>query len=152
MGKDYVWIEGIGSVRGFSEGPQISMPDYGSRILLCFEESSGTSFQSGFDLDDDPNDCFNNGFGGDVPERMGRYANVFPNPTDNLLYIELPDGAGIAKIALYDLQGRVVWANHDTPQQGGTATLSVKNVPAGVYLLRVTDADGKKYLRKIVRK
>ena len=144
MGKDYVWIEGIGSVRGFSEGPQISMPDYGSRILLCFEESSGTSFQSGFDLDDDPNDCFNNGFGGDVPERMGRYANVFPNPTDNLLYIELPDGAGIANVALFDLQGRIVGANNYSPLQGGTGTLNVKNVPAGVYLLCVTDADGKR--------
>ena len=39
----------------------------------------------------------------------------------------------------------------DTPQQG-TATLNMRSVPAGMYLLRVTDADGKEYLRKIVRK
>ena len=77
--------------------------------------------------------------------------SVYPNPADNLLYVELRGNAGIANVALYDLQGRVVMGVCDTPQQG-TATLSVKNVPAGVYLLRVTDADGKEYLRKIVRK
>jgi len=40
----------------------------------------------------------------------------------------------------------------DTPQQGGTATLTMKSIPAGVYVLRVTDVDGKEYYRKIVRK
>ena len=30
-------------------------------------------------------------------------------------------------------------------------TLDVKSVPAGVYILRVTDTDGKEYHRKIVR-
>ena len=40
----------------------------------------------------------------------------------------------------------------DTPQQGGTATINVRNVPAGVYVLRVMDTDGREYHRKIVRK
>ena len=33
-----------------------------------------------------------------------------------------------------------------------TATLSLKSVPAGVYLLRVTDTEGREYHRKIVKK
>ena len=77
---------------------------------------------------------------------------VYPNPTDDLLYIEL-SGAGIATVALYDLQGRVVTGTHTgAPQQGGTATMSMRNVPAGVYVLRVTDADGKEYRQKVVRR
>ena len=36
---------------------------------------------------------------------------------------------GIVNITLYDLQGRVVGANNDSPLQG-TATLNVRNVPA----------------------
>lgn len=77
---------------------------------------------------------------------------VYPNPTDELLYIEL-SGAGIATVALYDLQGRVVMGTHTgAPQQGGTATMSMRNVPAGVYVLRVTDADGKEYRQKVVRR
>ena len=76
---------------------------------------------------------------------------VYPNPTDALLHIELR-GAGIAEMELYDLQGRVVGANNYSPLQGtATATLNVRSVPAGVYLLRVRDTDGKEYQQKIVR-
>ena len=78
--------------------------------------------------------------------------SVYPNPTDDLLFIELRGGAEIANVALYDLQGRIVTGVFDTPQQGGTATIIVKSIPAGVYVLRVTDADGREYHRKIVRK
>ena len=78
--------------------------------------------------------------------------SVYPNPTDDILFIELRGGAEIANVALYDLQGRMVTGVCDTPQRGGTATITVKSIPAGVYVLRVTDADGKEYHQKIVRK
>ena len=77
---------------------------------------------------------------------------VYPNPTDDVLFVELRGGSGIANIALYDLQGRMVGANSHSPLRAGTATLNVRNIPAGVYVLRVTDADGKEYPQKIVRK
>ena len=78
---------------------------------------------------------------------------VHPNPTDNLLTVELSNGAGIANIALYDLQGRVVGANNHSPlQTGATATLSLNSVPAGVYVLRVTDTEGREYHRKVVKR
>ena len=77
---------------------------------------------------------------------------VYPNPTDDVLFIELRGGVEMANVTLYDLQGRMVTGVCDTPQRGGTATLNVKPIPAGVYVLRVTDADGKEYHQKIVRK
>jgi subtilisin family serine protease len=77
---------------------------------------------------------------------------VYPNPTDDVLFIELRGGTGIANMALYDLQGRAVETRHGTSLQGGTATINVRNVPAGVYVLQVTDADGNEYHQKIVRK
>jgi hypothetical protein len=77
---------------------------------------------------------------------------VHPNPTDDLLFVEL-SGAEIANMALYDLQGRMVAGVHaGTPQPGATATLDVKSLPAGVYVLRVTDANGREYQRKVVKK
>ena len=79
---------------------------------------------------------------------------VYPNPTDDLLFVELR-GAEIARVALYDLQGRMVTgtgAHAGAPQQGTTATMNMRNVPAGVYLLRVTAADGKEYHQKIVKR
>jgi len=39
-----------------------------------------------------------------------------------------------------------------TSLQGTTATLSLKSVPAGVYLLRVTDTNGREHHQKIVKK
>ena len=78
--------------------------------------------------------------------------SVYPNPTDDVLFVELSGGVGIVNVALYDLQGRIVTGVCDTPQHGATATINVKSIPAGVYVLRVTDADGKEYHQKIVRK
>ena len=52
------------------------------------------------------------------------------------------------KLALRNNDGPV-GANDDSPLQG-IATLNVRNVPAGVYVLRVTDTNGKEYHRKVV--
>ena len=76
---------------------------------------------------------------------------VHPNPASDLLHIEL-SGTEIATVALYDLQGRVVETRHGTSLQGPTATMNVRNIPAGVYVLRVTGADGREHHRKIVKK
>ena len=78
--------------------------------------------------------------------------NVYPNPTDDLLFVEL-SGAGIQSAALFDLQGRVVTNAGvcDTPQRG-TATMNLRSIPAGVYVLRVTDTEGREYHQKIVKK
>ena len=150
--KEYVWIEGVGSIRGFDEGTQISLSDYGYGILLCFADSSGAAYQSGFDFDDEPDDCFNNGFGGDVQEREMLDIRIYPNPADDILFIELSGGAGIANVALYDLHGRIMNSPNSSNSPFNLQTLDVKSVPAGTYILRVTDTDGKEYHRKIVKK
>ena len=72
--------------------------------------------------------------------------NVYPNPTDDLLHIEL-SGAEIANIALYDLQGRIIYSPNSP-----NSPMNMRNVPAGVYVVRVTGADGREYHRKIVKK
>ena len=79
---------------------------------------------------------------------------VYPNPTDDILSIEL-SGAGIAHVALYDLQGRMVYSQNPSnspTDYSPTATMNMQNVHAGVYVLRVTDADGQEYHRKIVKR
>ena len=75
---------------------------------------------------------------------------VYPNPVENVVTVELNGGAGIANIALYDLQGRIVVMNDDSPLQA-TVTSNVQNLPAGVYLLSVTDSEGNEYHRKVVK-
>ena len=80
--------------------------------------------------------------------------SLYPNPTDDLLNVEL-SGAGIATVALYDLQGRMVYSQNPSnspAEHSPTATVNMRNIPAGVYVLRVTDGDGKEYQQKVVRR
>ena len=72
---------------------------------------------------------------------------------------------GIAVTALYDLQGRTIYSQNPSnsltishhPSNSPTelspiATVNMQNVPAGIYVLRVTDVDGKEYRQKVVRR
>ena len=86
-----------------------------------------------------------------VEEQEPSAFKVYPNPVENVVIVELL-GAEIASVALYDLQGRVVTGVCDTPLQKATTTLNMKSVPAGVYVLRVTDAEGRELQGKIVRR
>ena len=88
-----------------------------------------------------------------VPQQEGETnLTVYPNPADDVLFIELRGGAGIANVGLYDLQGRAVGTRFIASATGASATVNMRDIPAGVYVLRVTDMDGKEYHQKIVRK
>ena len=87
-----------------------------------------------------------------VTERESLQMRVYPNPATETVFVTLDGGAQIDNIILYDLQGRIVGANNNSPLQTGSANLNVKSLPAGIYLLHVTDADGNIYHHKIVKK
>ena len=143
------FIEGIGPTYGLLPGrraPHGKIDLYPSLGLMLCMHKDGTMVY----MADEYLGCDQTCVG--VEEHSPLVTTVYPNPTDDLLYIEL-SGGEIANVALYDLQGRMMSGVHaGTPQQGETATMNMRNVPAGVYLLRVTDADGKEYHRKIVKR
>lgn len=74
---------------------------------------------------------------------------VYPNPTDNTLYVELL-GSVIDNVILYDLQGRIV--DCKLSLEDGITTVGIGNIPAGVYLVYVTDENGNSYYQKIIKK
>ena len=49
-------------------------------------------------------------------------------------------------------KGRTVRTRFIAPASSQTAMVDVRNVPAGVYMLRVTDGEGKEYGRKVVKR
>ena len=149
----------------------------GNEILLTdgFYAQQGSSFQATITPCSSPTNFLPDYFGNEVGEDTSADTlagpkslhtettdipadaalSVYPNPAGDLLHIELSGGGGIASVALYDLQGRVVTgagAHAGTPQPGTTTTVNLRNVPAGVYLLRVRDAEGKEYYSKIVKR
>lgn len=87
-----------------------------------------------------------------VTDRKPLQMRVYPNPATETVYVALDGGMEIANMLLYDLQGRIVETHHGASLQKETATLNVENLPAGIYLLRVTDTDGNIYHHKIVKK
>ena len=87
-----------------------------------------------------------------VTERETKQMRIYPNPATETVYAALDGETEIANMVLYDLQGRVVETCHGASLQSGTATLNVKSLPSGIYLLRVTDTDGNIYHHKIVKK
>ena len=72
-----VWIEGIGRLMGFDDF-SIVEAEFPFKILLCYSDSTDTSYQTGFDFDG-LDDCFNYGHGGgDVPEWEMLKVKIYP--------------------------------------------------------------------------
>ncbi|MBL7726807.1 MAG: T9SS type A sorting domain-containing protein, partial [Dinghuibacter sp.] len=67
-------------------------------------------------------------------------AQVYPNPAKNRLNINVNNLPGKATIQLVDINGRVVMAQQMV--QNNTS-LDISKAPAGIYLVRVNNADGK---------
>ncbi len=74
---------------------------------------------------------------------MGAAPGVYPNPANEQLSIDLPEGIQRADlIELVDASGRVVRAF--TPLQAGRVVLDVAGVDSGLHLVRLT-ADGRRH-------
>ena len=72
---------------------------------------------------------------------------VYPNPAQDFLTVELSDGMELGNIILYDIQGRMVETFQETSLQ--TTRLDIRNIPAGIYFLHVTDSDNHLFVRKV---
>jgi hypothetical protein len=73
---------------------------------------------------------------------------VYPNPVRNMLNIQLPQVAGMYTLRLMDVRGRLV-----TEQKAvqGANTMNTASLITGVYMLEVTNANGKKEVIKIIK-
>ena len=81
-------------------------------------------------------------------EPAGRLT-AFPNPTADLVHLRLPEAvAGPARsLAVYDAGGRLV---HGQPLYGETFHLG--ELPNGTYQLIVTDASGRAYIGRVMKR
>jgi predicted extracellular nuclease len=75
------------------------------------------------------------------------HAKVFPNPTTNVLNIELPYEAHKINVSLTDVLGNVVLSNTTS---GSLVNVNTVNLSAGVYMVRIV-ADGKTQITKVIK-
>ena len=91
----------------------------------------GNTGQTTFDGSYDP--CGNVGIGERAQEEG---LLVFPNPADDRLVVEYPDGlTRVDRIELLDASGRVV--RSEVPLSTGRTTIPVSDLTSGFYLVRV---------------
>lgn len=142
-----VWIEGIGRLKGF-DAPNIEVDHYPFRILLCYSDSTGTTYQTGYDFDD-TDDCFNNqdyiyGVG-----EIGRNAiSIYPNPVRNTMYISssMPNSSPLIASVL-DATGKCLISKTCSEE---TIMLDTRNLSSGFYFVSVK-SDKQETVRKIIK-
>lgn len=70
---------------------------------------------------------------------------VYPNPADEIVTVAIPSQSSKTVLKLLDISGKQI-RSLVLPPSETKIQLSLKNVPAGLYLLQITSADGKSLL------
>ncbi len=71
---------------------------------------------------------------------------IFPNPTKELLFVELPQSSSLVNISLYALDGRVVLERTVT----SSTIVDCSRLPQGIYVCHVMDQYGIPRVAKVV--
>jgi hypothetical protein len=77
--------------------------------------------------------------------------HVLPNPAHDYLTIENAVTNSPYSLSLYDLLGRLVLYQPETNNLAGKATLDLRQLPAGLYLLNITEEGGQVSGFKVVK-
>lgn len=90
--------------------------------------------------------AFPQGISTDVPDYPSASGfEHWPNPTADLLWVRSKDGTAITTLELLDLSGRSVIQRIDN-SSAEQSSLSLRNLPSGIYLLRV---NGSQFARVV---
>jgi hypothetical protein len=73
-------------------------------------------------------------------------ATLYPNPATNTLTIQHPN-SNKASAGIYDITGRLMGSY---PLTGNTTTISVQNLPPGIYQCRIIEGERNVTTKKVV--
>jgi len=73
------------------------------------------------------------------------FANLFPNPSSDILNIELSDKLKIEQLIVRNINGQVILINN------GTNIFSTKDLKEGIYFIEIKDSKNKKYFQKFIK-
>lgn len=73
--------------------------------------------------------------------------NAYPNPMEDLLYVELPNDANLLRILSVD--GKTIY---ESECKGANMLINVSTLKQGVYILEVTNEAGEVWKKKMLKK
>jgi hypothetical protein len=78
---------------------------------------------------------------------------IFPNPFSDIMHVVLPEGFSGGKLVMYDVQGKKAMET-EVPANWGQQNFAMETnlLNPGIYLLELTDRDGRVWRRKAVKK
>jgi hypothetical protein len=75
--------------------------------------------------------------------------NIYPNPTEDNFYIELPKVINVS-LDLYNIQGQLVLSQNEMKRvDDNKYEAPVSHLPKGIYLLKMK-LDGRVEVRKVI--
>ncbi|GAB5564229.1 MAG: hypothetical protein Wins2KO_12920 [Winogradskyella sp.] len=75
--------------------------------------------------------------------------SIFPNPTGDELYIKVSDDVKFKSVVVYDLQSRTI---KDVNLYELNRKINVKELKSATYLIIFTSTDGRKTIKKFIKK
>lgn len=142
-----IWMEGIGSIMGFSN-EFYEWQDAPSKRLLCFNDAEGVFLHTGFDLDATLDNCYNKSYTNSVSERDAERFTLYPNPASQSFAIGFTDQQeSLKQVRVFDMLGKEVMS----VENSSSKTINITNLPAGMYVVRVLSQSGKGFSAKLVK-
>lgn len=121
------WVEGIGSMQGLLfAGEPIATKGQPTGELICFKLDDEILY-----FNESYSECMPSGLNENV---LINNALIYPNPTNDLINIEIPENFIHQKIYLFDLFGKMVKSETTTTKK---CVINVNDLPQGMYILRI---------------
>ena len=85
----------------------------------------------------------------DIQELVFGDMNVYPNPTDGLVFVSSTGNAEVFNYELTDVNGRVISVKEAAINGTETAVISLEKFEPGIYMIRVYNASAEKTFRVV---
>jgi hypothetical protein len=79
-------------------------------------------------------------------------ANIYPNPTNGLVNVELESVEEIVDLRVFNAVGQLIQAVRVDPSFGAIQTIDLSNDGPGMYFFHIIGADGSKQIERVIKK
>ncbi|MDD4673936.1 MAG: T9SS type A sorting domain-containing protein [Bacteroidales bacterium] len=121
------WIEGIGSVQGLLfAGERIATKGQAFGELICFKFNDEILY-----FNESYDECMPVGISENI---ILSNTLIYPNPTSDVINIEVPENILSPRIYMFDVYGRIVRIDSNSKRN---YVIDLKGLPKGIYILKI---------------